>query len=94
MPQDVIVMVLPLATGVGVLCIDGGGIRGIMPLKLMKRIEDRIRALAGLRTPLQKCYKLAFGISSGESSSVGQLQKMNGRAIHDPVRVSTSLRTS
>lgn len=69
MRQEVIVEVHPPTAGIGILCIDGGGTRGIVPLKLMKRIEDRIEALVGLRTPLQKFCKLAFGISSGESWS-------------------------
>jgi patatin-like phospholipase/acyl hydrolase len=51
----------PPTAGVGVICIDGGGTRGVLPLRTMKRIQDRI----GLRIPLQKFFKVAFGISSG-----------------------------
>lgn len=61
MPEEVIIRVHPLTAGVGVLCIDGGGARGIVPLKLMKRIQDRI----GLPIPLQTLFKVAFGVSSG-----------------------------
>jgi patatin-like phospholipase/acyl hydrolase len=61
MPEEVVVKVHPPTAGVGVLCIDGGGTRGVLPLKFMKRIEDRI----GLPIPLQKFFKVAFGISSG-----------------------------
>ena len=62
MPKEVVVKIHPPTAGVGgVLCIDGGGTRGVLPLKYMKRIEDRI----GLRIPLQKFFKVAFGISSG-----------------------------
>jgi hypothetical protein len=61
MPKEVVVKIHPPTAGVGVLCIDGGGTRGVFPLKYMKRIEDRI----GLRIPLQKFFKVAFGISSG-----------------------------
>jgi hypothetical protein len=65
MPKEVVVKIHPPTAGVGgVLCIDGGGTRGVLPLKYMKRIEDRI----GLRIPLQKFFKVAFGISSGTSS--------------------------
>jgi patatin-like phospholipase/acyl hydrolase len=46
---------------VGILCVDGGGARGTLTLRLMKRIHDRI----GLPIPFQKFFKLAFGISSG-----------------------------
>jgi hypothetical protein len=63
MPEEVIVKVHPPTAGVGVLCIDGGGTRGVVPLKLMKRIQDRI----GLPIPLQNFFKVAFGVSSGKS---------------------------
>lgn len=52
----------PLTAGAGVLCIDGGGIRGIVPLMMLKRIQERI----GLPIPFQTFIKVAFGISSGE----------------------------
>ncbi|KAH7108826.1 phospholipase, partial [Dendryphion nanum] len=59
MPEELTVKVHPPTAGVGVLCIDGGGARGVVPLKLMKRIQDRI----GLSIPFQKFFKVAFGIS-------------------------------
>jgi hypothetical protein len=37
-PEELSVKVYPPTAGVGVLCIDGGGARGVIPLKLMKRI--------------------------------------------------------
>src|SRR6266536_5086621 len=40
--SEVAVQVHPPTSGVGVLCINGGGARGVVPLKLMKRIQDRI----------------------------------------------------
>ena len=61
MSEKIIVRVHPPTAGVGVLCIDGGGARGVVPLKLMKRIQDCI----GLPIPLQTLFKVAFGISSG-----------------------------
>jgi patatin-like phospholipase/acyl hydrolase len=65
MLKEVIVKIHPPTAGVeGVLYIDGGGTRGVLPLKYIKRIEDRIR----LRIPLQKFFKFAFGISSSMSS--------------------------
>jgi patatin-like phospholipase/acyl hydrolase len=64
MPQGLMVKVHPPTAGAGVLCIDGGGARGIVPLKLMKRIQDRI----GLSMPFQRFFKVAFGISSGKNS--------------------------
>ena len=67
MPEEITIKIHPPTAGVGVLCIDGGGARGVLPLKFMKRIEDRI----GLSIPLQKFFKVAFGVSSGESRSRG-----------------------
>jgi hypothetical protein len=61
LPQEVAVRVHPPTAGVGVLCIDGGGVRGTLPLKLMKRLENRI----GLPIPFQRFIKVAFGVSSG-----------------------------
>jgi hypothetical protein len=48
MPKEVVVKVHPPTAGVGVLCIDRGGTRGVLPLKFIKRIEDRIRLLIPL----------------------------------------------
>lgn len=51
----------PPTSGAGILCIDGGGARGILPLKLMKRIQDRI----GLPMRPQRFFKVIVGTSSG-----------------------------
>jgi patatin-like phospholipase/acyl hydrolase len=56
----------PPTAGAGILCIDGGGTRGIVPLVLMKRIHDRI----GLPIPLQRFVKVAFGVSIGKSAEM------------------------
>ncbi len=60
MPEEVVIKIHPPTVGVGVLCIDGGGTRGVLPLKNMQRIQERI----GLRIPLQKFFKVVFGTSS------------------------------
>ncbi|TLD11516.1 hypothetical protein PspLS_11449 [Pyricularia sp. CBS 133598] len=51
----------PPTAGVGVLCLDGGGVRGTLVLEILKRIEERVN----LPVPLQRFVKIAFGISSG-----------------------------
>ena len=60
-PSEVMIKVHPPTAGAGVLCIDGGGTRGIVPLVLMKQIQERI----GLPIPLQRFVKVAFGVSIG-----------------------------
>ena len=42
MSEEIVVKVYLLTTGVGVLYVDRGGTRGVLPLKFIKRIEDRI----------------------------------------------------
>jgi hypothetical protein len=64
MPKEIVVTIYPPTAGVGVLCIDREGTQGALPLKYIKRIEDRIK----LRIPLQKFFKVAFSISLGTSS--------------------------
>jgi hypothetical protein len=60
--EIIIKIYLPII-GVRVLCIDRRRARGVLPLKFMKRIKDRIR----LSIPLQKFFKVAFGVSLSES---------------------------
>jgi hypothetical protein len=62
MPKEVVVKIHPPTAGVAVLCIDGGGTRGVLPLKFMQRIQDRI----GLPMPLQRFFKVVVGTSSGK----------------------------
>jgi hypothetical protein len=62
MPKEVTVRVHPPTAGAGVLCIDGGGTRGIVALMLMKLIVDRI----DLPISLQRYVKVAFGVSIGQ----------------------------
>ena len=63
-PKELVVRVHPPTAGAGVLCIDGGGTRGVLPLEFLKRIQDRI----GLQIPIQKFFKLVLGTSSGKCS--------------------------
>ena len=60
-PAPIAVRVHPPTAGAGVVCIDGGGARGISALVLMRRIQDSI----GLPIPLQRFVKVAFGVSIG-----------------------------
>lgn len=57
-----LVKVKPDAAGVRILSIDGGGVRGVVPLQILKILEDRV----GLPYPIQDHFDGAFGISSGK----------------------------
>jgi hypothetical protein len=61
-PDDITVRTHPPTAGVGVLCIDGGGTRGIVPLTIMKMIQERLGTI-----PLQRCVTVGFGVSIGKS---------------------------
>ncbi|KAK1754174.1 patatin-like phospholipase-like protein [Echria macrotheca] len=50
----------PPTAGVGILCVDGGGIRATAPLGFMKRIKNRV----DLPIAIQRFFKLAVGVSS------------------------------
>ncbi|KAB5514941.1 patatin-like phospholipase-like protein [Coniochaeta sp. 2T2.1] len=53
---------IPVPTGgIGVLCFDGGGVRGVAQTKILERLERRI----GLPIPVQEHFKLVLGISAG-----------------------------
>ena len=60
--RGITVKVKPDNAGVIALCIDGGGVRGIIPLQFLQVLQDRI----GLPIPVQENFDLAFGTSSGE----------------------------
>ncbi|KAF2818135.1 FabD/lysophospholipase-like protein [Ophiobolus disseminans] len=80
-PVPVAVRVHPPTAGAGVMCIDGGGARGISALVLMKRIQDRI----GLPIPLQRFVKVAFGVSIG--AVIVMDHYINGRSLTDAIQM-------
>jgi hypothetical protein len=56
------IRVHPPTAGASVLCIDGGGVRGVLPLKFLKLLQDRI----DLPMPVQQFFNVVFGVSSGK----------------------------
>jgi hypothetical protein len=52
----------PPTTGASILCIDGGGIRGLIPLKFLELLQENI----GIPIPIIRLFKLVFGTSSGK----------------------------
>ena len=52
----------PPTAGVRILSIDGGGIRGVVPLEFLGILQD----VVGPNCPIRDLFDLAFGTSSGE----------------------------
>ncbi|RSL73884.1 hypothetical protein CEP54_000277 [Fusarium duplospermum] len=48
-------------TGHSILCIDGGGVRGILPPAILAQIQNRL----DLPIPIQELFTLAYGVSAG-----------------------------
>jgi len=55
----------PPTAGIRILSIDGGGVRGIVPLEFLKLLQ----ALIGPFVPIQDFFDMAFGTSSGKAFS-------------------------
>ncbi|KAG7125813.1 hypothetical protein HYQ44_000853 [Verticillium longisporum] len=59
--EEAVIRRHPPTAGVGVFCLDGGGVRGIVSLEILKRIHEAIK----LPVPLTRFINVFFGISSG-----------------------------
>ena len=59
----------PPTAGVRLLSIDGGGVRGVLPLQALGNLEATFNRLTGLEGPIQQHFDLALGTSSGKSLS-------------------------
>jgi hypothetical protein len=59
--QHVTIAVEPPTRGVSVLSVDGGGMRAIIPLTMLKRIQGRM----DLPIPIQKFFRVVGAVSSG-----------------------------
>ncbi|KAI3339670.1 acyl transferase/acyl hydrolase/lysophospholipase [Ustulina deusta] len=70
-PVDLIVRVRPPTAGHAILCIDSGGVRGIIPATVLERIEERLN----LPIPVQEHFDLAYGISVGGLVVLGLYNK-------------------
>lgn len=57
-----VVKLIPRCSGVRVLTLDGGGIRGILELAVLKKVEERI----GLGLAIKDFFDLIVGTSTGE----------------------------
>ncbi|KAI1655482.1 acyl transferase/acyl hydrolase/lysophospholipase [Daldinia decipiens] len=92
---DLTVRVRPLTAGHGILCIDGGGVCGIIPSTVLELIQDSL----GLPIPVQEHFSLAYGVSVGGLLILGlydkgwsaatctfKLETLAGEAFYSPVR--------
>lgn len=58
---DILVKIKPATASIRVLCIDGGGTRGVMPLEILVILQE----LVGDDVPLYDIFDLGVGTSSG-----------------------------
>jgi hypothetical protein len=56
------VSIKPRWAGARIICIDGGGPRGVVPLKTLSLLQD----LAGGDCPIRDFFDIAIGTSAGE----------------------------
>lgn len=59
--QSQIIKLNPRCSGVRILALDGGGIRGIIELAILEKVADR----TGLRLPIRDFFDLIVGTSTG-----------------------------
>lgn len=59
----------PKTKGVNVLGIDGGGVRGVIPLQSLFLLEQKLKPYLS-EFPVQDLFDVAYGTSSGELSSL------------------------
>lgn len=57
-----VVKLIPRCSGIRVLTLDGGGVRGVLELAVLKKVEERI----GLGLPIRDFFDLIVGTSTGE----------------------------
>lgn len=56
------VILKPPTAGISILSIDGGGVRGAVPLEFLSTLQETL----GDDCPIQDLFDLAFGTSSGK----------------------------
>ncbi|KAG0133090.1 hypothetical protein HOY82DRAFT_483158 [Tuber indicum] len=59
------VHIKPPTAGARILTVDGGGIRGVVALSSLIQHEAAIFRIVGVELPIQECFDLAIGTSSG-----------------------------
>jgi patatin-like phospholipase/acyl hydrolase len=59
-----VISLMPLTAGIRLLSLDGGGVRGVIPLVYLEFLQDR---LAELQVPLRDVFDFVCGTSAGKS---------------------------
>src|SRR3954471_11931268 len=54
-----------------ILSVDGGGLRGLVPARLLLELEERLETLTGEKRPLSDYFHLFAGTSTGGLISLG-----------------------
>ncbi|KAK6436023.1 hypothetical protein LTR95_007787 [Oleoguttula sp. CCFEE 5521] len=66
--QPATIQLLPPTAGVRVLSLDGGGVKGIIPLTFLDQLEKR---LAGFQIPIRDHFDFVCGTSAGGLIAIG-----------------------
>ena len=59
-----VISLMPPTDGIRLLSLDGGGVRGVVPLVYLEFLQDR---LAELQVPLRDIFDFVCGTSAGKS---------------------------
>ncbi len=65
-----------------ILCIDGGGIRGIIPSKFLTKLEDYVSNEKGEQIKINEYFDLICGTSTGGIIAIGLALGMSALEIH------------
>lgn len=65
-----------------ILCIDGGGIRGIIPSKFLSKLENYLSKKKGVEIKLNEYFDLICGTSTGGIIAIGLGLGMSAKEIH------------
>ncbi|KAI8626808.1 hypothetical protein F5Y19DRAFT_466119 [Xylariaceae sp. FL1651] len=66
-PHPIRIQFKPCDAGVRILCLDGGGVRGIVELVILKALEEKL----GNYVPIQNFFDLIVGTSTGGIIALG-----------------------
>lgn len=69
----------PPTAGIRLLSIDGGGVRGVLPLKALAQLEKTLGESIGFTYPIQDNFDLAIGTSSGNIGTLSLSSMLTGR---------------